>query len=184
MLMSGFWRKWLVTGLLGMLAAFFAGAGFSVAEAQKSPDSESALEIRKGLVILLEFPDVALPINQQMVRERFNKLDFYVREMSYGKIGASVDLAGWYRLPQSIKSYAISPANLEVDKSRVVKLIQDAIDAADSSNDFSALATGFGKADDTFGVYLFGPAQRARLTTDIGQHQPVIFGETQLEGEQ
>ena len=137
MLMSGFWRKWLVTGLLGVLTAFFAGAGFSVAEAQKSPNSESALEIRKGLVILLEFPDVALPINQQMVRERFNKLDFYVREMSYGKVGASVDLAGWYRLPQSIKSYAISPANLEVDKSRVVKLIQDAIDAADSSNDFS-----------------------------------------------
>ena len=30
MLMSGLWRKWLVTGLLGMLAAFFADRQFAL----------------------------------------------------------------------------------------------------------------------------------------------------------
>ncbi len=135
--MTNCWRKWLAAGLLGLLAVFLAGPGVSAVQAQKIQDGHSDAKIKQGLVILVEFPDVVLPLNKEMVRERFNKLDFYVREMSYGKVGTTVDLAGWYRLPQSIKSYAISPANLEVDKRKVVKLIQDAIDAADSSNDFS-----------------------------------------------
>lgn len=94
-------------------------------------------EKRKGLVILVEFPDIVPPVDEDFVRERFKKLDFYVREMSYGKVCTDVDITGWHRLPDSLKRYAISPANLKVDKSRVVRLIQNAIDAADGKNDFS-----------------------------------------------
>ena len=105
--------------------------------AQPQEQQGDVCEKRKGLVILVGFPDIPPPVNEGFVRERFKKLDFYVREMSYGKVCADVDITGWHRLPDSVKRYAISPANLKVDRSRVVKLIQDAIDAADGKNDFS-----------------------------------------------
>ncbi|RJR45269.1 MAG: hypothetical protein C4576_12280 [Desulfobacteraceae bacterium] len=96
-----------------------------------------ACEKKKGLVILVEFPDIPPRINLEFVRERFNKLDLYVRAMSYGKVCMDLDITGWHRLPDSMKHYAISAANLNVDKGRVSKLIQDAIDAADAKNDLS-----------------------------------------------
>lgn len=91
----------------------------------------------RGLVILTAFPDVAVPVDQATVAERFRRIDRYVREMSYGKACVDVRLSGWHTLPDGIGHYAISPINLQVDKSRVRKLIQDAIDAADAGNDFS-----------------------------------------------
>jgi hypothetical protein len=94
-------------------------------------------EKRKGLVILVEFPDIAPAVDEAFVRDRFKKLDFYVREMSYGKVCTDVDITGWHRLPDSVKRYAISPANLQVDKSRVERLIRNAVNAADEKNDFS-----------------------------------------------
>ena len=105
--------------------------------AQTGEAPEVVCDLKKGLVILAGFPDIDLPVGRDFVGERFRKLDFYVREMSYGKVGVDMDITEWYRLPESVKRYAISPANLEVDKSRVTKLIQDAIDAADQANDFS-----------------------------------------------
>jgi len=110
---------------------------YPTAIAQPQERQGAACEKKKGLVILVEFPDIPPLVNEGFVRERFKKLDFYVREMSYEKVCTDVDITGWHRLPDSVKRYAISPANLKVDRSRVVKLIQDAIDAADGKNDFS-----------------------------------------------
>jgi hypothetical protein len=94
-------------------------------------------EKKRGLVILVEFPGIVPPVDTAFIRDRFKKLDFYVREMSYGKVCTEVDFTGWHRLSDPVKRYAISPANLEVDKSRVEKLIRDAVDAVDKKNDFS-----------------------------------------------
>ena len=110
---------------------------YSTVIAQPREQHRNICEKRKGLVILVEFPDIAPPVDENFVRERFKKLDFYVQEMSYGKVCTEVDITGWNRLPDSIKRYSISPANLQVDKSRVERLIQHAIDAADGKNDFS-----------------------------------------------
>jgi hypothetical protein len=110
---------------------------FPAASAQTEEKDGDVCERRKGLAILVEFPDIAPPVDEDFVRERFKKLDFYIREMSYGKVCTDVDITGWHRLPDSIKRYSISPANLQVDKSRVARLIQNAIDAADGKNDFS-----------------------------------------------
>jgi hypothetical protein len=103
---------------------------------QSKEQSRNVCEKRKGLVILVEFPDIAPPVDETFVRERFEKLNLYVREMSYRKVCLEVDITGWHRLPDPVKAYAISPANLKVDKSRVERLIQHAIDAADEKNDF------------------------------------------------
>ena len=110
---------------------------YPVVIAHSQVQQKDGCEKRKGLVILVEFPDISHTVDEAFVRERFRKLDSYVREMSYGKVCVDLDITGWHRLPDSIKEYSISPANLEVDKSRVVKLIQNAIDAADAKNDFS-----------------------------------------------
>ncbi|HPD57351.1 MAG TPA: hypothetical protein P5294_05925 [Smithellaceae bacterium] len=98
---------------------------------------EDECEKKKGLVILVEFPYVIPKVDDYFVRDRFKQLNNYVREMSYGKVCAEFDFTGWHKLPDSIKQYSISDANLQVDKSRIVKLIQDSIDAADEENDFS-----------------------------------------------
>jgi len=99
--------------------------------------SEGGCAAYRALVLLVDFPDISRPIDQAGVTERFRRLDRYVREMSYGKACVDVHLSGWHTLPDAIDRYTISPINLQVDKSRVVKLIQDAIDAADASDDFS-----------------------------------------------
>lgn len=91
----------------------------------------------RGLVILVEFPGTLRPVSKNQVIERFEKLDRFVREMSYGKVCADFDFTEWNRMPARISDYAISPINLQVDKSRVMKLIQHAIDAADAAHDFS-----------------------------------------------
>ncbi len=104
---------------------------------QAQEQKRNVCEKKKGLVILVEFPDIAPPVDERFARERFKKLDLYVREMSYGKICTDIDITGWHRLPDSIRRYSISPANLKVDKSRVERLIQHAIDAGDGKNDFS-----------------------------------------------
>ncbi len=99
--------------------------------------AEDTCAVRRGLVILARFPDMSPPAQRAFVAERFRFLDRYVREMSYGKACVDVHLSGWHTLPAPLSRYTISPVNLRVDKSRVVKLIQDAIDAADGANDFS-----------------------------------------------
>ncbi len=128
------WRRSAITSLI--VAALICLV-FSTIGAQKKEQSRDVCERRKGLVILVEFPDIVPPVQVDFVRDRFKKLDFYIREMSYGRVCTDIDITGWHRLPGSVKRYAISPANLEVDKSRVIKLIQHAIDEADGKNEFS-----------------------------------------------
>ena len=98
--------------------------------------------VQKGVVLLVEFPDVKHGVDRNFVQERFSrKLNSYVKEMSYNKVSLEMDVTReWYKLPDPIGRYKISPRNLEVDKSRVRKLIDDAIDAADKEVDFSKYA--------------------------------------------
>lgn len=92
---------------------------------------------RRGLVILVDFPGLARPVTKDFVAERFRKLGHFVQDMSYGKTCPEFEFTDWQSLPEPVSAYAISPANLKVDKSRVYKLIQHAIDAADEAHDFS-----------------------------------------------
>ena len=97
-----------------------------------------ALAVR-GIAILVQFPDVKHNVTRQFAMGRFNQgLGSYVREMSYGAVSLAVEVTpGWYTLPRSVKDYRISSRNLEVDKSRVRRLIDDALRAADKDVDFS-----------------------------------------------
>ena len=95
--------------------------------------------VEKGIIILVEFPDVQHDVNRYFVQKRFSQhLNNYVEEMSYNKVFLKIDVTDkWYTLPDSISQYRISPRNLEVDKSRVRKIIDDALNAVDTDVDFS-----------------------------------------------
>jgi len=95
--------------------------------------------VEKGIIVLVEFPDVKHDVTRNFVTERFfDRLNRYVQEMSYGKVSIGGQVTEkWYRMPDSVSQYRISSRNLEVDKSRIRKLIDDSLNAVDRDVDFS-----------------------------------------------
>jgi hypothetical protein len=131
-------------GLTRVLAAVFAAwLAQSMTVAQDSSDRASGgwlgETVEKGIVLLVGFPDVSHDMDRGLVQMRFSRqLNGYVREMSYNKVSLDVDVTErCYVMPNPVSLYRISPRNLEVDKSRVRRLISDAIHAADREVDFS-----------------------------------------------
>ncbi len=96
-------------------------------------------KVHRGIVVLVEFPDVKHNVDRDFVQVRFSRqLNNYVREMSYHKVSLSVDVTKkWYRMPRSIADYRISSRNLKVDRSRIRRLIDDALAGVDQEVDFS-----------------------------------------------
>lgn len=92
-----------------------------------------------GLVILTQFPDIRPSVPGRYAHKRFfEELNDYVKEMSYGRKCVTGDVTKrWYQLPRPVADYKISPRNLEVDKSRLRRLIDDALAAVDRDVDFS-----------------------------------------------
>jgi len=118
-----------ISSLEGMTSPAFAGTALGGT-------------VQKGIVILVKFPDVDGVIDREVVRARFSRqLNAYVQEMSYGQVSLNLDVTEkWYTMPDGVSRYRISPRNLEVDKSRVKKLIEDALHLADKDFDFSQAA--------------------------------------------
>ncbi|MBU1040341.1 MAG: hypothetical protein KKF77_04485 [Proteobacteria bacterium] len=140
----------LLVSLLVSLFAWPLVFPSATAAASDMPAPASAgVDLKRGLVVLAQFPDVQHDGNRDFVRTRFaGHLNSYVREMSYGKVALSIDVTPvWHTLPEPVDRYRISPRNLEVDKSRVHKLINDALDALGkdvdlAQYDFIALMLG------------------------------------------
>lgn len=100
--------------------------------------AENAIGSKNILVLLIKFPDVEPVVDIAELEDKYNqKLADYVKEVSYGKTTVQCSLKGWYTLPESVAEYQISEHNEDVDPDLVTALIQDAIDAADSTVDFS-----------------------------------------------
>jgi hypothetical protein len=118
-----------------LIQALAFGRDFS--EVSKNRQFREA--VGRGIIILAEFPDVRHDLDRNLVQMRFSKqLNSYVKEMSYNKVFLRIDLTKrWYTMPDSVSKYRISSRNLEVDKSRVKKLIDDALAAAEDEVDFS-----------------------------------------------
>jgi hypothetical protein len=95
--------------------------------------------IERGIVVLVQFPDVRHDLSREQVQMRFSRqLNAYVNDMSYGKVGLEIDVTRkWYTMPRPIGQYRISSRNLQVDTTRVRRLIDDALAAADAEVDFS-----------------------------------------------
>jgi len=113
-----------------------ASVGDKVTETPRRDDSVSG--VKRGLVVLVEFPDVRHSIDRRYALKRFGELDGYVQEMSYHRVRIETDVTEkWHRMPHPVSYYKISPRNLEVDKSRVTNLIRDALDAVERNVDLA-----------------------------------------------
>ncbi|MBU1998125.1 MAG: hypothetical protein KKE64_01365 [Candidatus Omnitrophica bacterium] len=122
------------------LFLFFSAVSFSEAlnTTQGFGSGADSCSMKYGLVILIQFSDVVPKAERSFVEEKFNKLNFYVKQMSYQKVCLDVEVSkAWYSLPRPISSYKISSRNLEVDTVRVRRLIDDALMVADKDYDFS-----------------------------------------------
>jgi M6 family metalloprotease-like protein len=90
------------------------------------------------VVILANFPDVERGVDEDTISERMLWfLGEYFNQASYDKLEYEGSITGPYTLPKSIEEYKISPINMEVDRSRVLALVNDVINLADDDVEFS-----------------------------------------------
>ncbi|MFB0534356.1 MAG: hypothetical protein ACETWR_05175 [Anaerolineae bacterium] len=100
--------------------------------------SERSLGEQKTVVLLARFPDVEPQITPDKARERiFTHLDTYIRQVSYDQTWLEGEVRGWYTLDNKVSYYSISPRNFEVDRDKVMLLVQEVINKADDDVDFS-----------------------------------------------
>jgi len=101
--------------------------------------AEKSLGTQRVLVLMVRFPDVTPAFTPAQQEGKYlAKLDRYLKAVSYGQTSITGQTKGWYTLPGPVADYRISAHNMKVDKSRIHKIVQDAIDLADREVDFSA----------------------------------------------
>lgn len=84
------------------------------------------------LVILVRFPDVNPSLSPEQLKEKyFVKLNQYLKAVSYNQTSIEGKVTDWHTLPRGVDHYRLSRHNLEVKKTNVFELIQDAVDLAD-----------------------------------------------------
>jgi len=93
---------------------------------------------KRLIVIFADFPDVTRQYSTQVISDRILKsVNQYFYAASYGAMSFRGEVVGPYVLPHPVGDYRISSRNLEVDPTRVLALIRDAVDAADADVTFS-----------------------------------------------
>lgn len=103
------------------------------------PQSTQAAGEKRILMVVVRFPDATPSTPMETLQRRVVKgLNAYVKEQSYGLSSIKVDFRGYITLPDSLAKYKISPYNFRVDKSRILKLIEDSMTAVENNVDFSA----------------------------------------------
>ena len=113
-------------------------AGGSEDAAKLGFHTSEAVGRKEYVVILADFPDVERTIDLETLEERMLWfLSEYFNQASYGNLVYEGTMVGPYELPVSVEDYKISPKNLEVDRSRVLKLVNDVINLADDDVTFS-----------------------------------------------
>jgi M6 family metalloprotease-like protein len=134
---------------------------------------------QKGIVVLVNFPDVArrYPINR--LSERITGfLGPYFKEASYNNLLLKIDVTKPYTLPKPVSYYKISPRNVEVDNSKIIALVTDAVNAADGDvdfNDYTYVILALGATHREYGMVGLCPIpgmlgfQTTSITTKSGE---------------
>jgi len=87
------------------------------------------------LVVAVRFPGVRSTLNLPEIRAKVERVKRYVEESAYGKMKLETDMVGWYELPAPLGEYSVSPYNFKVDRTRVRRLLADALSAAGRETD-------------------------------------------------
>ena len=93
----------------------------------------NAVGEKRYVIIMADFPDVERRLSEKLMADRLiTRLSAYLDEASYHKLIFKGEMTKRYTMPNPVGYYKISPANLEVDRTRVVSLVNDAVNAADA----------------------------------------------------
>ncbi|MFC1905143.1 hypothetical protein ACFLXT_05250, partial [Chloroflexota bacterium] len=93
---------------------------------------------KEFVVILADFPDVERMHPESLIEDRVvGFLADYYRQASYNQLTLEGEMTKRYTLPNPVSHYRISPINMEVDRTRVLSLVNDVVNAADSDVKFS-----------------------------------------------
>jgi len=117
-----------------------------VAQGVQSPTTDPVLGVhatgatgeKRLIVIFVDFPGLARQFPMQMISDRILKfVGTYFYAASYSTLSFRGETAGPYVLPHPVEYYRISMHNVEVDPTRVLALIRDAVALADSDVAFT-----------------------------------------------
>jgi M6 family metalloprotease-like protein len=115
-----------------------SGVGASDTEVKLGFHTTEAVGQREYVVILADFPGIERQYDLETISERMVWfLGEYFNQASYEKIEFDGSLVGPYQLPKPVEDYKISPINYEVDRGRVLALVNDVINLADEQVEFS-----------------------------------------------
>jgi len=124
---------WRLSFLLLFFCYFFSSSVYcGVADPVKVEGPQ------KMLVIMVEFPGSASAIPKSRIEEKIKRVDSYVRAVSGGMTWMETTLSGPYLMPGPLTEYSISPFNAQVDRSRVNRLVREALNLAGKDNDISS----------------------------------------------
>lgn len=100
--------------------------------------AQHSLGVRRVLVLGVSFPgtEPGKTLAQLKAAVLEEAADYYARQ-SWGKTTLVGDVRGWYRLPRPLDDYKVSPHNVEVDRRRVRRLVEDALNAAEKDVAFA-----------------------------------------------
>ncbi|MBU2623662.1 MAG: hypothetical protein KKD92_15235 [Proteobacteria bacterium] len=94
--------------------------------------AQNALGVQRILILGVSFPDIKPERSLEQIREHvLEKAARYYAKASYGKTTLVGDIKGWYVLPHPLDKYKIAPENINVDRRRVWRLVEDAFNAAE-----------------------------------------------------
>lgn len=98
----------------------------------------SAVGTLKYVVILADFPNVERKQPVEKISSRMlNFVSNYFSTASYQKLQFEGIITKRYMLPHPVEYYKILPSNLNVDRNKVLALVNDVINAADADVQFS-----------------------------------------------
>lgn len=133
----------------GLLMLLIVGYTATLSIPAMADENKASCRIMRGLIVLVEFPGTPHTVKESLIEDRFfKKLNQYVQKMSYGRVCIGGEMtAKWITAPHEISHYRISSRNLDVDKSRPKRLVEDVLKAVDaqydvSNYDFIALMLG------------------------------------------
>lgn len=111
---------------------------------------------KRCIVVLTNFPDVKRQYSEKMLSDRItNFLGPYFKAASYDKLILNVAVSKPIMLPKPVSYYKISPKNLEVDPEKIIALVTDAANEADSEinfNDYSYVIFALGATQVEYGM--------------------------------
>ena len=129
---------WGLLGCLVLLACIAQGAQSPTTDPVLGMHATGATGEKRLIVIFADFPGLARQFPMQAISDRILKfVGSYFYAASYNTMSFNGETAGPYVLPHPVEYYRISMHNVQVDPTRVLALIRDAVAAADNDVAFT-----------------------------------------------